>query len=131
MLKSIPHYIGGRRVEGRSGLSSAVFNPATGEQTATLGLAYGAEVNEAVAVARKAFPGWSATTTLSRARILNKFLRLLEERTEELSAVITSEHGKVLADAMGEVQRGMEVVEFATGAPQLLKGEITENVGTR
>ena len=71
------------------------------------------------------------TTPLRRARILNKFLRILEERTDELAAVITAEHGKVLSDAKGEIQRGMEVVEFATGAPQLLKGEVTENVGTR
>ena len=131
MAKNIPHYIGGHRVEGRSGRSSVVFNPATGEETGTLSLASTAEVNEAVAAARAAFPAWAATTPLRRARILNKFLRILEDRTEELAAVITSEHGKVLSDAVGEIQRGMEVVEFATAAPQLLKGEITENVGTR
>src|SRR5205807_8704741 len=77
------------------------------------------------------FPAWASTTPLRRARILNRFLRILEERTNELAAVITSEHGKVLYDAAGEVQRGIEVVEFATAAPQLLKGEVTENVGTR
>ncbi|MGE0008954.1 MAG: CoA-acylating methylmalonate-semialdehyde dehydrogenase [Parvibaculaceae bacterium] len=131
MVKSIPHYIGGRRVEGRSGRSSPVFNPATGEETGSLALASAGDVDEAVAAAGKAFPGWSATTPLRRARILNRFLRLLEEHTGELARVITSEHGKVLSDAAGEIQRGMEVVEFATGAPQLLKGEITENVGTR
>ena len=76
-------------------------------------------------------PAWAATPPLRRARILNRFLRLLEDRIDELAAVITAEHGKVLSDAKGEIQRGMEVVEFATGAPQLLKGEITENVGTR
>ena len=131
MAKTIPHHIGGRQVEGRSGRSAAVYNPATGEQSASVALASTAEVNEAVAVARKAFPEWAATTPLRRARILNKFLRILEERTGELAAVITAEHGKVLSDAMGEIQRGMEVVEFATAAPQLLKGEVTENVGTR
>ena len=131
MAKNIPHYISGRRVEGRSGRSSAVFNPATGEETGTLALAAAGEVDEAIAVARKSFPAWAATTPLRRARILNKFLRILEDRTDELAAVITSEHGKVLSDAVGEIQRGMEVVEFATGAPQLLKGEVTENVGTR
>ncbi|MGE4251713.1 MAG: CoA-acylating methylmalonate-semialdehyde dehydrogenase [Parvibaculaceae bacterium] len=131
MVKSIPHYIGGRRVEGRSGRSSAVFNPATGEETGALALASAGEVDDAIAVARQAFPAWAATTPLRRARILNRFLRILEERTDELAAVITAEHGKVLSDAVGEIQRGMEVVEFATAAPQLLKGEITENVGTR
>ena len=80
---------------------------------------------------RKAAGPWAATTPLRRARILNRFLRLLEERTDELAAVITAEHGKVLSDAKGEVQRGIEVVEFATAAPHLLKGEVTENVGTR
>jgi malonate-semialdehyde dehydrogenase (acetylating)/methylmalonate-semialdehyde dehydrogenase len=131
MVKSIPHHVGGKQVEGRSGRTAAVYNPATGEQTGAVALASTAELNEAVAVARKAFPGWANTTPLRRARILNKFLRILEERTNELAAVITSEHGKVLSDAAGEIQRGMEVVEFATAAPQLLKGEVTENVGTR
>ena len=90
-----------------------------------------ADVADAVIAATKAAPGWAATTPLRRARILNRFLRILEERTNELADVIVAEHGKVLSDAMGEVQRGMEVVEFATAAPQLLKGEYTENVGTR
>jgi malonate-semialdehyde dehydrogenase (acetylating)/methylmalonate-semialdehyde dehydrogenase len=131
MEKTIPHHIGGNLVEGRSGRFSPVFNPATGEQSAQVALASTAEVEAAISVARKAFPGWANTTPLRRSRILNKFLRILEERTGELAAVITSEHGKVLSDAMGEIQRGMEVVEFATAAPQLLKGEVTENVGTR
>lgn len=131
MVKSIPHFIAGRRIEGRSGRTSAVFNPATGDETGALALASVDEVNDAVAAARKSFPAWAAIPPLRRARILNRFLRILEDRTEELAQVITSEHGKVLSDAMGEIQRGMEVVEFATGAPQLLKGEITENVGTR
>ena len=131
MPKLIPHHIGGAQVEGRSGRTAAVYNPATGEQTGSVSLANAAEVNEAVAVARKAWPAWANTTPLRRARILNKFLRILEERTDELAAVITAEHGKVLSDAKGEIQRGMEVVEFATAAPLLLKGEVTENVGTR
>ena len=131
MMKTIPFHVGGKQVEGRSGRTAAVFNPATGEQSGAVALASTAEVNEVIAVARKAFPGWAQTTPLRRARILNKFLRILEERTDELAAIITSEHGKVLSDAKGEIQRGMEVVEFATAAPQLLKGEVTENVGTR
>ena len=131
MTKTIPFHVGGQQVEGRSGRTAAVYNPATGEQTGSVALASTAEVNEVVAVAKKAFPEWAQTTPLRRARILNKFLRILEERTDELAAVITAEHGKVLSDAKGEIQRGMEVVEFATAAPQLLKGEVTENVGTR
>jgi malonate-semialdehyde dehydrogenase (acetylating)/methylmalonate-semialdehyde dehydrogenase len=132
MPKIIPHHIGGQQIEGRSGgRTASVYNPATGEVTGSVSLASTAEVNEAIAVARKAWPEWAQTTPLRRARILNKFLRILEERTDELAAIITAEHGKVLSDAKGEIQRGMEVVEFATAAPQLLKGEVTENVGTR
>ncbi len=131
MPTEIPHFIDGARVPGRSGRTAPVFNPATGEQTGAVALASRDEVEAAVAVARAAFPAWAATPPLRRARILNKFLAILEARTNELAAVITAEHGKVLSDAKGEVQRGLEVVEFATGIPQLLKGEVTENVGTR
>ncbi|MBH0236628.1 CoA-acylating methylmalonate-semialdehyde dehydrogenase [Methylobrevis albus] len=131
MAKDIHHFIGGKLVAGSSSRSAPVFNPATGEQSGTVVLASGDDVRTAVAAAKAAAPGWAQTTPLRRARILNKFLHILEERTEELAAAITAEHGKVLSDAKGEVQRGMEVVEFATAAPQLLKGEITENVGTR
>ena len=130
MAKTIPFFIGGHEVAGK-GRTAPVFNPATGEQTASVSLASTAEVNEAIAVAKKAFPAWASTPPLRRARILNKFLGILDARTDELAAVITSEHGKVLSDAKGEIQRGAEVVEFATAAPQLLKGEVTENVGTR
>jgi malonate-semialdehyde dehydrogenase (acetylating)/methylmalonate-semialdehyde dehydrogenase len=130
MPKIIPHHINGQQTETK-GRSAAVYNPATGEQTGTVCLASTADVNGAVAAAKQAFVGWATTTPLRRARILNKFLRILEERTDDLAAVITAEHGKVLSDAKGEIQRGMEVVEFATAAPQLLKGEVTENVGTR
>ena len=131
MTREISHFIGGKLVAGRSGRKAAVYNPATGEAAAEVALASVAEVREASAAAKAAAPGWAATTPLRRARILNKFLHILEERTDELAAVITAEHGKVLSDAKGEIQRGMEVVEFATAAPQLLKGEVTENVGTR
>jgi malonate-semialdehyde dehydrogenase (acetylating) / methylmalonate-semialdehyde dehydrogenase len=125
----IGHWIGGCAVAGSSGRDAPVFNPATGEETGRVALACAAEVAQAVEVAQAAFPGWAATPPLQRARVLNRFLRLLEERTDELAAAITAEHGKVLSDARGEVQRGLEVVEFATAAPQLLKGEISENVG--
>src|SRR5579871_3339833 len=131
MVKTIQHYIDGKFVDGKSGRKTPVFNPATGEQTGELHLANTAQVGEAVAAAKKAAHDWANTTPLRRARILNKFLRILEERTTELATVISAEHGKVVSDAIGEVQRGMEVVEFATGAPQLLKSEFTENVGTR
>jgi malonate-semialdehyde dehydrogenase (acetylating)/methylmalonate-semialdehyde dehydrogenase len=128
---SIPHFIDGSRVVGRSSRTARVFNPATGEHTGTVDLANGNEVNAAVAAARKAFPAWADTSPLRRARVLNHFLRILEANIDTLARVITAEHGKIFSDARGEIQRGLEVVEFATGAPQLLKGEITENVGTR
>lgn len=131
MTTSIPNFIYGELVQSRSGRGSPVFNPATGEQSGTVGLASAEDVRAAISAARKAFPAWASTPPLRRARILNRFLRILEDRIDELAQVITAEHGKVLSDAKGEIQRGMEVVEFATGAPQLLKGEVTENVGTR
>lgn len=131
MTVTIPGFIDGRRLGNGSCRTSPVFNPATGEQTGALVLASVADVDAAVAAARKAFPAWANTTPLRRARVLNRFLRILEDRIDQLAEVITAEHGKVLSDARGEILRGMEVVEFATAAPQLLKGEVTENVGTR
>jgi malonate-semialdehyde dehydrogenase (acetylating)/methylmalonate-semialdehyde dehydrogenase len=131
MPPEIQHFIDGARVAGRSGRAAPAFNPATGEQASLVPLASKAEVDEAVAAAKRAFPKWASTPPLRRARILNRFLRLLEENIDEMAAGITAEHGKVLSDAKGEIQRGLEVVEFAVGAPQLLKGEVTENVGTR
>ena len=132
---STPHHIGhfsnGALAPGRSGRFAPVFNPATGEQSGSVALASLEEVDEAVAAAKAAFPGWAGTTPLRRARILTRFLAILNDRIDELAAVVTAEHGKVLSDAKGEVQRGIEVVEFAIGIPQLLKGEISENVGTR
>src|SRR3954471_274031 len=103
MSADIPHFMKGARVAGRSGRTQPVFNPATGEQTGAVALASRAEVDEAVAAAMRAFPKWAATPPLRRARILNRFLRRLEENVDELAAVITSEHGKVLSDAKGEV----------------------------
>ena len=131
MASEIRHYIRGEFVSGRSGRKSPVFNPATGEQSGEVVLANSTEVGEAVAAARAAAEGWAETPPLRRARILNRFLRFAEDRIDELAAIITSEHGKTLSDSKGEIQRGLEVVEFAVGAPQLLKGEISENVGTR
>src|SRR5260221_4327002 len=129
VVTQVKHYINGRQVSGRNGRTSSVSNPATGEQTGSVAIANAADVADAVAAATKAAPGWAATTPLRRARILNRFLRILEDRIDELAAVITAEHGKVLSDAKGEIQRGMEEVDFATAAPQLLKGEVTKNVG--
>ncbi len=131
MPETIHHYVDGAIRPGTGGRTAPVFNPATGARSGTVDLASAAEVRQVVEVALKAAPGWAKTTPLRRARILNAFLRILEERIDEMAAIITAEHGKVLSDAKGEIQRGMEVVEFATGAPQLLKGEITEDVGTR
>jgi malonate-semialdehyde dehydrogenase (acetylating) / methylmalonate-semialdehyde dehydrogenase len=130
MTKQVKHFINGRRTVGGSGRTHAVYDPATGQQSGSVDLAGPDEVREAVAAARAAFPKWADTTPLRRARILNRFLRIAEDRIDDLAAVITSEHGKVLADAVGEIQRGLEVVEFAIGAPHLLKGEVSENVGT-
>ncbi|MBS4047437.1 MAG: CoA-acylating methylmalonate-semialdehyde dehydrogenase [Alphaproteobacteria bacterium] len=130
MASLIPHFINGRLVPG-TGRTAPVFNPATGAQSGEVSLASAAEVRAAVQAAAAVADDWAATTPLKRGRILNAFLRILDERIDELAAVITAEHGKVLSDARGEIQRGMEVVEFATAAPQLLKSEMTENVGTR
>lgn len=124
----IGHWIDGAAVAG-SGRSAPVFNPATGEQSGTVALASAADVAGAVRAAAAAFPAWAATPPLARARILNRFLRLVEERADQLAAAITAEHGKVLSDAKGEVQRGLEVIEFATGIPHLLKGEMSPQVG--
>src|SRR3954453_19671786 len=131
MPTEVQHYINGKLVPGKSGRTAPVFNPATGEAAGQVALANAAEVDEAVKIAQEAFPKWSHTPPLRRARILMRFLRLLEENEDRIAQAITAEHGKVYSDSMGEVSRGVEVVEFATGAPQLLKGEITENVGTR
>ena len=131
MATQIQHFINGRLTAGTSGRFGPVYNPATGEQSGEVALANAAEVDAAVTAARAAFPAWSRTTPLRRARILQRFLRLVEESTPRLAEAITAEHGKVYTDSLGEVTRGIEVVEFATAAPQLLKGEVTENVGTQ
>src|SRR5258708_21303774 len=130
MVREIPHFIGGKRVAGQGGRASFVFNPATGEQSGLVAIAGVAQVNQAVTAANQAASTWAACTPLRRARILNRFLRIVEERIDELAEIITAEHGKVHSDAKGEILRGIEVIEFGTGAPQLLKGEVTENVGT-
>ena len=130
MARELSHYIGGKTVAGGSGRFSDVFNPATGEVTARVPLAGEDEIVRAVAAAATAFPKWAATPPVARARVMFRFKELLERNRDKLSALIGSEHGKVLSDASGELTRGIEVVEFACGIPQLLKGEFTENVGT-
>src|SRR5579862_1588094 len=130
MASEITHYIDGQRIAGRSGRVGAVFNPATGEQSATVPLAAPADVDRAVEAAKRAFPGWARTAPLSRARVMFQYKHLLEQNRDALATMIAQEHGKVLGDAVGEVTRGIEVVEFVCGVPQLLKGEFTENVGT-
>ncbi len=126
----IPHYIAGRRVDGAGARSSAVFDPASGMQTGELPLASPAEVDAAVQAARAAFPAWAATPPARRAKVLFKLRELLDARADALARAISAEHGKTHSDALGEVQRGIEVVEFACGIPQLLKGELSENVAS-
>ena len=130
MIETLQHYIGGRRVAGTGGRFSDGFDPALGTVMSRVPLAAPDEVDQAVAAAKAAFPKWSALTPLRRSRIMHKFKGLIEANAKDLAAIVTREHGKVLSDAMGEVIRGIEVVEFACGGPHLLKGEISENVGT-
>jgi malonate-semialdehyde dehydrogenase (acetylating)/methylmalonate-semialdehyde dehydrogenase len=130
MSKNLHHYFNGKKVEGASGRFGDVFNPATGEVTVKVPLASKAEVDKAVAAAAAAFPAWANTAPLRRARVLFKFKELVERNLDKMAALVTAEHGKVLSDAKGSCIRGLEVVEFACGIPQLLKGEFTENVGT-
>ena len=121
-LASIDHWVDGRIVPGQSGRSADVFNPATGAVTGKVALASAAEVAKAVASAQAAFPRWADTPPIRRARVMFKFLELLNQHRDELARAITAEHGKVFTDAQGEVTRGIDIVEFACGIPQLLKG---------
>jgi malonate-semialdehyde dehydrogenase (acetylating)/methylmalonate-semialdehyde dehydrogenase len=127
---ALGHFIGGREVAGASGRKGVVYNPATGQVRGEVAYASADETRAAITAAEAALPAWSATPPLQRARIMFKFKALLEEHTDELARLITVEHGKVFSDARGEVIRGTEVVEFACGIPQMLKGEFSENVGT-
>ena len=125
----LQHFINGKLVESTSGRQQDVFNPATGEVSAQVVLASVDEVNAAVAAASAAAPAWAEMAPLKRARILFKFKELIEKNHVALATAITREHGKVLSDAMGEVTRGLEIVEFACGAPQLLKTQFSDNIG--
>lgn len=124
----IPHVIAGHHTEGHGTQRSDVFNPASGEVANQVVMGNADDLEAAISAAQKAFPGWAETPPLTRARILFKARDLIEAHQDELAAIITAEHGKVLSDAKGEVIRGLEVVEFATGIPELLKGEYTEQV---
>jgi malonate-semialdehyde dehydrogenase (acetylating)/methylmalonate-semialdehyde dehydrogenase len=125
----VAHYINGRMVAA-SGRAQPVYNPATGAVARQVMLATADEVNAAVASAQAAFPGWSQTPAIRRARVMNNFLALVNQHKDTLAAMITAEHGKVFTDAQGEVMRGIDIIEFACGIPQLLKGDYTEQVST-
>lgn len=126
----IGHYIGGKIVTGKGEHLGEVFNPAIGKVQAQVHFATPDEVRLAIETAAQAFPDWSATPPLKRARVMFKFKELLEQHTDDLARAITLEHGKTINDARGEIVRGIEVVEFACGIPHLLKGEFSDQVGT-
>ncbi len=129
-LKTIPHWIDGRPANGTSTAVSAVFDPATGETVAEVLLADAADVDAAVRSAAAAFEHWSQASLSRRTSVLFAFRQLVHEHLDELAVLVSQEHGKVLADARGEVQRGLEVVEFACGIPQLLKGDYSDQIST-
>ena len=129
-MNLIEHYVNGKKYAGNSKRKSKVFNPATGELAAEVNLATTNDINYAVEKAKIAFQKWSNKPPLQRARVMFKFKELIEKNSDELTKIIVSEHGKVFEDARGSLIRGLEVVEYACGIPQMLKGEFTENVGT-
>ena len=128
-MRDIPHYVNGERVSGTSGRFGDVYNPATGEVQAKLHMASAAEVTDAVAKAAEAQPAWGATNPQKRARVMMEFVRLLNRDMDKLAEVLSSEHGKTIPDSKGDLQRGLEVVEYCIAAPQMLKGEFTDSAG--
>jgi malonate-semialdehyde dehydrogenase (acetylating) / methylmalonate-semialdehyde dehydrogenase len=126
----VTHWIAGARHAGSGGRSQPVWNPATGRVARQVHLASAADVDAAVAAAVRAQPAWAEMPPIRRARVLNQFLALMNQHKDTLAAMITAEHGKVFSDAQGEVMRGIDIVEFACGVPQLLKGDYTEQVST-
>src|ERR1700745_1321108 len=128
-MRQIGHFIGGKPVAGASGRSGDVFNPNTGEVQAKVAYASKSEVAQAIVLAETAQPAWAATNPQRRARVMFKFLELVHKEFETLAKLLSSEHGKTVPDARGDIQRGVEVVEFACGIPHLLKGEYTEGAG--
>jgi malonate-semialdehyde dehydrogenase (acetylating)/methylmalonate-semialdehyde dehydrogenase len=130
VMERISHWIGGKVVPGESGRSGPVFNPATGEQTHEVDFATEGEVGAAVDAASDAFPAWRATSLSTRSEVMFRLRVLVEQHKIELARILTSQHGKVVSDAAGEVQRGLENIEFATGIPNLLKGAYSEQAST-
>ncbi len=129
-MERINHWIGGKIVVGESGRTGPVFDPATGRQTHEVDLASAEEVGQAVASAAEAFPAWRATSLSKRAEVMFRIHDLVEEHKVELARILTAQHGKVLSDAAGEVQRGLENLEYATGIPSLMRGGFSEQVST-
>jgi malonate-semialdehyde dehydrogenase (acetylating) / methylmalonate-semialdehyde dehydrogenase len=129
-LRRITHWIGGRAVPGESGRSGPVFNPATGGQTGAVDFATVEEIDRAVQTAKAAFPAWRALSLSRRTELFFRIRDLVHERRDEIARILTSEHGKVFSDAKGEVTRGLEVIEFCCGLPQLLKGGFSEQAST-
>jgi len=129
-MDTISHLINGANVPSATGRTSAVFNPATGQQTGELGLADITEVDAAVAAAKAAFGGWSATSVAKRTKLMFAFRDLVVANTQEIAKRLTAEHGKVLSDAAGEVARGIENIEYACGIAEHMKGEYNENAST-
>jgi malonate-semialdehyde dehydrogenase (acetylating)/methylmalonate-semialdehyde dehydrogenase len=128
-MRRIEGFIGGKSVKATSGREGDVFNPNTGEVQARVSFATTEDVDTAVQAAAKALPGWSATNPQRRARVMFEFKRLVEANMQQLAELLSSEHGKVVADSKGDIQRGLEVIEFACGIPHALKGEYTEGAG--
>jgi len=128
-MREIGHFIGGKNVAGTSGRSGDVFNPNTGEVQAKVSFAKKSEVEQAIANGEAAQPAWAATNPQRRARVLFKFLELVQKEFDSLAQLLSSEHGKTIADSKGDIQRGLEVVEFACGIPHLLKGEFSDSAG--
>ena len=129
-MNKIGHYINGKHIAGTGKRLGDVYNPATGAVQSQISMATADETNAAIAAAQAAFPAWSATPALRRARIMFKFKALLDEHANDLAKAISLEHGKTISDARGEITRGIEVVEFSCGMPHLMKGDFNDNVGT-
>ncbi len=130
MATTLHHYIGGKKVAGKSGRFGDVYNPTTGEKSALVPYAGKEEVAAAIADSQKAFAQWGAMSPMARARVMFKFKELVEKNIDELALLISNEHGKVITDAKGSIQRGLEVVEFACGIPHLMKGEYSDSVSS-
>jgi malonate-semialdehyde dehydrogenase (acetylating)/methylmalonate-semialdehyde dehydrogenase len=128
-MRAIQNFINGKSASANGGRAGRVFDPNTGAQQAEVGFSAARDVDAAVQAAVAAFPGWAATNPQRRARVMFAFKQLVERNMDELAHLLSSEHGKVIADSKGDVQRGLEVIEFACGIPHALKGEYTEGAG--